>query len=143
MKKIYSTVEGYSAKDFIHFGLDHCQSGIYLFATTMPRCYDSAAYLFHLGLEQILKAWHLEQFNQFENTHHLKKLLKKLRDSGIKIILSSQQEQLLSEIDSYSEIRYPRTVEGAIEIGDENLKEIVELVNYITRLELPLLNRTT
>lgn len=118
--KIYKKSDGYSPSEFLKYGLDHCQTSIDLFSQHGPRAFDSASHLMHLGLEQILKACHLEIYGQFSDTHRLTKLIEGLSNHGINI--APKYKKVFEEIDSYEKIKYPQNVEGPIEVGNENLK---------------------
>ncbi len=70
---VYTAEEGYTVEDLLHFGYSHVDAAKLLFKAD-PVFYDSAGYLMHLGIELVLKAWHLYSFGQFDNTHDLVKL---------------------------------------------------------------------
>ncbi|MGA8146906.1 MAG: HEPN domain-containing protein [Gallionellaceae bacterium] len=125
----FTEADGYNVKDILHFAVDHLESARILFRSS-SNCFDSAGYLSHLGLELLLKAWHLHQFKLFENKHCLVQLY-----SGLKPYLngkpfSKEQEGLLQKLDSYYELRYPRQHEP-IEIGSEDWLHIDELLDTL------------
>jgi hypothetical protein len=124
----YKTDDGYNTLDFLQFGIDHCQSSLVLFAISDPSYIDSAAYLMHLGLEQILKAWHLECFGEFTNTHSIMNLINKLEHNK-HLSLTPEQKELIKKIDSYENIKYPRTNSSIIEVGNENYEQYMDLIN--------------
>lgn len=74
MAKKFTEKQGYSPRDLFHFGIDHLESGRILYTQGPASSFDSAGYLAHLGIELLLKAWHLHQFKRFENEHSLVKL---------------------------------------------------------------------
>lgn len=138
MNKIFNASEGYEVKDLLQYGLDHCGAGLKLIEDNNPSFFDSAAYLFHLGIELIFKALHLYNFNQFENTHNIRKLLKQLKTAPYTIQLTPKEIDFLAVIDEYSKIRYPNT-SSSINIGTYDFKQAHILIsNIINDLPTPL-----
>ncbi len=125
--KYFKKEEGYLEEDFLHFGYDHIDTGLDLLKTGEPGQFDSAGTLIHLGFAQVLKAWHLHYFNQFPNTHNLINLSGLLAD----IKLTEQFKSALQMLDKYFLLRYPRRVEGLIEIGNDDILQIEEFFDYL------------
>jgi HEPN domain-containing protein len=76
--KNYRRSHGYTERDLLHSATDHLASARRLFESG-PRCFDSAGYLSHLGIELILKAFLLNRTDAFPNDHSLARLLSLLR----------------------------------------------------------------
>jgi HEPN domain-containing protein len=72
MKK-FSRQDGFSELGLLHAAADYLGSAKLLFDRS-PRCFDSAGYLCHLGIELVLKAMLLNICNEFPNDHSLTKL---------------------------------------------------------------------
>lgn len=104
--KRFTKAQGYREEDLLQYGFDHLKSAKILFETS-PVCYDSAAYLAHLGIELILKAVHLFYDGEFKNEHKLSKLYKYLRKNyGFSI--DAKDEGYLEKLDKCNnEVRYP------------------------------------
>ncbi|CDZ77304.1 HEPN domain protein [Legionella massiliensis] len=117
MTKNFKKDDGYLEEDFLHFGYDHIDTGLYLLKSGEPSQFDSAGTLIHLGFEQILKAWLLHYFKEFPNKHSLINLVNLLPE----IKLNEQFKCTLEKLDEYFLLRYPRRVEGPIEIGDDDV----------------------
>ncbi len=137
MAKYFKKSEGYNPKELIQYGLDHLNAGQILFVAS-PSYFDSAGYLVHIGFELVLKAWHLETFDQFPDTHSLKNLIKELNESGQAVNLSDQEKQALEMIDEYSQLRYPLPASG-IEVGDDDILAIDKLFKSIWQQTPPQL----
>lgn len=113
MGRTFKKSEGYTEKDFLHFGYDHIETGIQILKNGQPGQFDSGGYLIHLGLELILKAWHLHSFDSFKDVHKIQLLIKELSISN----LSEENLKTIDMIDKFFLLRYPRAVEGPIAIG--------------------------
>ncbi|CAM4446257.1 MAG: hypothetical protein LEGION0403_FIIPPAGN_01179 [Legionella sp.] len=127
MIKNFKKEDGYLEEDFLHFGYDHIDTGLDLLKSGEPGQFDSAGTLIHLGIEQVFKAWHLHYFNIFSNTHNLIELTELLT----KIELTEQFKGTLEMLDKYFLLRYPRRVEGPIEIGSDDIAKIEEFLDYL------------
>jgi len=125
MKK-FTRTDGYIEKDLIQFGVDHIFSAELLFKEN-PRTFDSAGYLCHLGFELIFKAIILMQNEYFEDIHALKCMLPTVKNY---ISFSKKQEEIIDCIDTYSELRYPNTM-NPYEVGDDDWERIIALFSYI------------
>ena len=130
-RNFFCKKDGYTEKDLLHFGYDHIDTGLALLKNAHHACYDSAGYLIQLGFEIILKAWHLHEFECFEDTHDLNYLVNKLRDNGCEITLDTKETKTLTTIDSLYKLRYPRRVAGPVGIGSELADDFELLLNSI------------
>lgn len=65
--------QGFSEMSLLHAAVDHFTSAKVLFDKN-PRCYDSAGYLCHLGIELVLKTKILFLSDEFPNEHSQTKL---------------------------------------------------------------------
>lgn len=122
---------GYTVDDMLHFGFDHIDTGMAILRGASPSCYDSAGYIINLGIELILKAWHLHEFKFFKSTHVLKNLTDKLHNHNSCLTLNTEEEKTLKMVDSWYQLRYPRREEGPIEIGSENADLVESLLDSI------------
>lgn len=129
MTKKYSTEDGYTISDLFHYGIDHLYSSGSLFELD-AHCYDSAGYLSHLGVELILKGWHLHQFGYFENNHRLLNLYNKLKEDIEDFELEEESIKVLELLDSNYELRYPRK-HDPVETGSEDWAKINAFVNTL------------
>ncbi|HIF0232766.1 TPA: hypothetical protein ACXYK5_002693 [Legionella pneumophila] len=127
MTKIFKKEDGYLEEDFFHFGYDHIDTGLDLLRSGEPGQFDSAGALIHLGFEQVLKAWQLYYHESFTNIHSLINLTTSLSE----IKLTAQFVEILEMLDKYFLLRYPRRVEGAIEIGNDDVVKIEKFLDYI------------
>jgi HEPN domain-containing protein len=130
MMKNFKKKDGYLEEDFLHFGYDHIDTGLDLLKSGEPGQFDSAGTLIHLGFEQVLKAWHLHYFKEFSNTHNLIDLTNLLTE----IKLTEQFKNTLEMLNKYFLLRYPRKVEGPIEIGNDDIVKIEELLDYLWKI---------
>jgi HEPN domain-containing protein len=127
---VFSTKDGYRVDDMLQFGLAHVSAACVLFNKSASY-YDSAGYLAQLGVELILKAWHLHSFGEFHDKHNLIALYDELiaKDASIKI--GAKHVRFLKELDTFYLLRYPRRNEGAIEIGSDHLQPVEALVEAV------------
>jgi len=123
--RIFKVSDGYNVGDFLHYGFDNVAAAELLLKTN-ARYFDSGAYLAHLGLELLLKAWHLHVFGEFKEGHLIDDLWKKLMQHDNKLHLDKKSSELLTKIDTYSTLRYPNPAMPQ-EIGDDDLPGILKL----------------
>ncbi|MCX5886142.1 MAG: HEPN domain-containing protein [Proteobacteria bacterium] len=128
-KKNYSRQDGFSESELLHWATDHLASAKILFKANY-RCYDSAGYLSHLGVELVLKAILLNQRNEFPNEHSLAKLSNLIVNSGVKLKYTIGHEETLKTLDGFYELRYPKAV-NPIEIGDDDWSNIDALFEHL------------
>ncbi len=133
-KKRFFRSDGYLERDLIEAGLDHLVSGRCLFEKH-PRCYDSAGYLCHLGIELLLKSLLLYKSNEFPAEHSLECLVKLIADVGPPISLNTNELKTVRLLDKFKELRYPIPY-NPVEIGDEDWNPIQKLAFQIIR-QLP------
>lgn len=126
----YTAKDGYTVQDLMHFGYGHIDAARALFEDD-PAFLDSAGYLAHLGVEVLLKAWHLQWFGQFDNTHDLVALFKAIKEKDKKIDIGVENETFLEKLDAFYLLRYPRREKGAVEVGSEQLKHIDALLDAL------------
>lgn len=125
----YKQEERYEPSDLIQSGLDHMNAAEELFNSS-PSFFDSAGYLAHMGFELLLKAWLLESLGRFPGIHSLTNLVEQLKDEGINIDFSDDENDILKIVDSYEELRYPNPNHG-IEVGNDDWERIDRLLDKI------------
>ncbi len=125
----FSVTHGYNVGYFLHYGFDNIAAADLLFKSN-ARYFDSAGYLAHLGMELILKAWHLHEFEQFEKGHDLLMLWNKLKRHDSDLSLEKESLVALQEIDKYFTLRYPDP-DKPQEIGNDELPSILTLQTSI------------
>ena len=148
MIKHFTATDGYRTIDLLHAAIDHLASAGVLFDKN-PRCYDSAGYLSHLGIELLFKSFLLHHAGQFPAEHSLRKLRCSLEESGIRLFLAEKHEDALAKLDRFADLRYPRP-NGVPEIGSEDWT-IIRTLYFKLRTQLPTdfqqhidrMNRTT
>lgn len=121
--------DGFSENALLHSAADHFHAAETLFKHC-PRCFDSAGYLAHLGLELLLKTCILHKTDRFPKEHDLWRLIKRLRGLGLKVELELTDEMTIDKLNSYFELRYPNPKEPK-EIGDEDWPPIKRLVESL------------
>ncbi len=126
----YTAKDGYTTEDLLHFGYGHIDAARALFLDD-PAFLDSAGYLAHLGVEVVLKAWHLAWFGQFENTHDLVALLGALKKKDKSLNIGNDNEAFLSQLDKFYLLRYPRKKGDAVEVGSDQLKHLNALLDAL------------
>lgn len=104
--RIFTTDDGYSPADLLHFGRDHFASAKILWERSFE-CYDSAAHLSHLGVELLLKALLLHRQGSFPATHDLNLLLRLASRAYRDLSLSQQHSQLIKRLNRFASLRYP------------------------------------
>jgi HEPN domain-containing protein len=117
MKK-FTRQNGYSELELLHSATDHLGSARVLFDRS-PRCYDSAGYLCHLGIELVLKAIILNKCNEFPNEHSLVELSKSIERQSVKLNYGTDHKDTISMLEGFYELRYPKP-SNPIEIGDDD-----------------------
>ncbi len=124
VKKKFNTNDGFRSEDLVQSAVDHLASARLLFERN-PRCYDSAGYLAHLGLELMLKSILLKQNEEFPSGHDLEVLYKRV----VKLEanrLGKNEEETLKEVNRFFNLRYTNP-ETPVEIGDDDWKRIEKL----------------
>jgi HEPN domain-containing protein len=128
MKK-FTRQNGYSESELLHSATDHLGSAKVLFDKS-PRCYDSAGYLCHLGIELVLKAIILNKCNEFPNEHSLDELSKLIGRQRVKLNYGTDRKDTISMLDGFYELRYPKP-SNPIEIGDDDWGRIRNLFDLL------------
>lgn len=128
MKK-YKREDGFSEIELIHSAIDHLASAKILFKEG-PRCFDSAGYLSHLGIELILKAILLNKTNEFANEHSLIKLTDEIEKQGIELDYEKKHKAILNKINQFYDLRYPKVM-NPVEIGDNDWDDIENLFELL------------
>jgi len=118
----FTAKDGYTVEDLLHFGYGHVDTARVLFEDD-PTFLDSAGYLAHLGTEVVLKAWHLQWFGRFDDTHDLVKLYNQLKEKDGSVSLSAEHESFLAELNKFYLLRYPRRKKGPVEVGSDQLEQ--------------------
>lgn len=131
MKK-FRRQDGFSEIELFHAAADHLASAKILFEQS-PRCLDSAGYLSHLGIELLLKALLLSECSEFPNEHSLVVLKEQLEKHGAPISCGKDHEATLNLLETFYELRYPRT-QSPIEIGSDDWEGIERLFEFIVFL---------
>ena len=131
MSRKFKKEDGYTEKDLLHFGYDHIDTALALLKNAHYACYDSAGYLLQLGFELILKAWHLHEISYFKDVHDLNKLITELKDEGCSIDFDGNEQKTIDTISEFYNLRYPRRVEGTVEIGSEQAIEFENLLDSL------------
>lgn len=126
----YTAKDGYTIADLLHFGYGHVDAARALFEDD-PAFLDSAGYLAHLGVELVLKAWHLAWFGQFDNTHDLVELFGTLKKKDASLHIGAGNEVFLKELDKFYLLRYPRRKGGAVEVGSDQLEPLDALLDAL------------
>jgi HEPN domain-containing protein len=113
-RKRFTVADGYDVRELIQAGVDHIASAKVLFKRDF-RCFDSAGYLVHLGLELLLKSLLLHLSGEFREGHSLVSLKSQLI-ALLPSIDSVLPDDLVATFDEFNELRYPRP-NGLPEIG--------------------------
>jgi HEPN domain-containing protein len=113
----------------LQFGIDNLASAKVLFDTN-PRCYDSAGYLSHLGIELLLKALSLNETGGFPDEHRLTELHSRLNLPKSFPVLSDESMRFLARLNSFYALRYPRTT-GPVSIGSEDWTKVEQAYSEI------------
>ncbi len=140
MVQVFRETNGYSVKDLLQVAIDHLASAKVLFDKN-PRCYDSAGYLSHLGIELVLKSFLLHFTGKFPGIHSLTELMEKVEACGPRLSLERNYRKILSHLDRFTDLRYPQP-SHPIEIGDEDWKSIEALCNSLIGLMPGVMQRT-
>jgi HEPN domain-containing protein len=112
MKKIY-TAKDFTVSELINYGVDHLASAEKLYrhsSRSQWRYLHSAAFLSHLGIELILKAWLLHHEGKFPEGHDLITYFQKANKSGNK--LSKENNEWLVHLNKCNMLRYPDSGKG-------------------------------
>lgn len=126
---MFTRQHGFSEITLLHSAIDHLASAKVLFDTN-GRCFDSAGYLSHLGIELVLKAILLNHCNEFPNEHSLAKLSNLIVKSGVNLNYTNGHEETLKTLDGFYELRYPKPI-NPIEIGDDDWSDIEALFEHL------------
>ena len=129
--RIFSTADGVTVADLLHFGLDNLSAAEALLKSS-ARHFDSAGYVAHLGIELLLKAWHLQGLNSFPGVHSIIYLWSELRKSLPIRQLSRRDLETLALLDDYAELRYPN-LNYPIEIGSDDSPRIGALCTSLLK----------
>jgi len=139
VKKKFRTRDGFTSEDLIQYAIDHLASAKLLFERN-PRCYDSAGYLAHLGLELMLKSILLKLNGEFPAEHNLESLYKLARKIGARKI-GKDGVRTLNKINQFFNLRYTNP-QSPIEIGDDDWKIIEQVFyNLLTNFPVDILSR--
>jgi hypothetical protein len=103
--KIFAAAQGFRTRDLIQAGVDHLASAKVLFKLDF-RCFDSAGYLAHLGLELLFKSLLLHVAGEFPAGHSLRRLKAQVA-ALLPQYESVLSDDLLAEFDLFKELRYP------------------------------------
>lgn len=131
MSRKFKKEDGYKEEDLLHFGFDHIDTGIELLKNGHHGSFDSAGYLIQLGLELVLKSCHLHILGFFKDEHNLNTLINGLKENGCVFTFETKEKELINTVNDFYLLRYPRRVEGSIEIGSDQVDEIDSLLETI------------
>src|SRR3972149_7167721 len=109
--------KNYTVDYLLHFGIDHLRSAKYLYESG-HQFFDSAAYLSHLGIEILLKAWLLDAQGEHAKIHELLTLLDDLKASGQNLSLTQESSEWLTDLDKHYDARYPQNI--PVETGSDD-----------------------
>lgn len=129
--RTFTKAEGYSTRSLLHYGWDHLRSAKVLFDKN-PACYDSAAYLSHLGIELLLKAVLLDATGGFPDKHDLITLYTAIRKANGPFVLAKKDLKALALVNKVSTIRYPRA-NGGMSIGDSFWRRVQTLARAVVK----------
>jgi hypothetical protein len=128
-RRQFTRQDGFSELGLLHSAADHIGSAKVLFDRN-PRCFDSAGYLYHLGIELVLKAMLLNKCDNFPDEHSLVKLSKFIEKQGVKMNYGKNHFGTITMLDKFNELRYP-SPSNPIEIGDDDLRRAEELFGFL------------
>lgn len=129
-KPSYSNADGYSPVDLVDYAADHFTAAMSLFGDQKGGHYDSAAYLGHLAIELLLKAWHLYELGTFPAVHRLQSLWDGLAERGVLSATTNQQRERIRVFDQFAEARYPNP-DNPIEINESTRTLLWDLFTEI------------
>lgn len=110
--------KNYTVDYLLHFGIDHLRSAKHLYESG-HQFFDSAAYLSHLGIEILLKAWLLDAKGEHEKIHELLTLFDELKAViGRELSLTHESIEWLTDLDKHYGARYPQ--DTPIETGSDD-----------------------
>lgn len=125
----FTREDGFSELILLQTAADHIMSAKVLFRQH-TRCFDSAGYLCHLGMELVLKATLLNICNEFPNEHSLIKLDKQIQKKSAMMNYEKDHLNTMTMLDGYNKLRYPNP-SNPIEVGDDDLEKIENLFNFL------------
>ncbi len=128
-EKRFRRGEGFTETALLHSAADHLASAKVLFNKN-PRCFDSAGYLCHLGIELVLKAILLAKCHEFPNYHSLVKLSNLIEKQGAKMNYGRNHSRAIAMLDGFSQLRYPDS-SNPIEIGDDDWDSVEALFEFL------------
>lgn len=91
-----------SVREFLHYAKDHKNAAQEL--SKIINYFDSSGYLYHLGHEMLFKGIHLYYFGEFEKTHDLIRLHKKIKEL---FQLSHDEIIVIKLLNGFQHLRYP------------------------------------
>lgn len=132
--KTFTRHDGFTELNLLQAAGDHLGSAKVLFDRHL-RCFDSAGYLCHLGMELVLKGILLNICNEFPNEHSLSKLRALIEKRGPKMNYVREHLDTIKMLDDFNELRYPSPT-NPVEIGDDDWAGIENLFDFLV-LEMP------
>ena len=119
-KRSFTEIDA-TTRDLLLYGRDHIRAAIALAKTKDASLFDSAAFLYHLGLEMILKTILLQETEEFQDEHKLVVLARNInsRKNGL---ISNDLISSYGVLDQFWNIKYPNR-KSPVEIGDDDFIE--------------------
>ena len=127
MGKRNFTTDDATTRDLLLYGRDHIKAAIAPAKTNDASLYDSAAFLYHLGLEMILKTILLHESGAFQDEHKLVVLAGNINNRKNNLIPINLMSEY-SELDQFWNIKYPSR-KTPIETGDEDFIKFEKMIN--------------
>ncbi|AEG00873.1 HEPN domain-containing protein [Methylomonas methanica] len=121
------TTDDATTRDLLLYGRDHIKAAITLAKTNDASLYDSAAFLYHLGLEMILKTILLHESGKFQDEHKLVVLAENINKYKNGLISNGLMTKY-DALDQFWNIKYPNR-KIPVEIGDDDFIEFENMIN--------------
>jgi len=122
--------QGFTEISLLQYGLDCLEAAEDLFFGKKSGSIDPAGYLAQLGIELLLKAWHLHLFDEFEKEHGINKLYSDLTAKNNKLSLDDIHQKYLKRLSKFYDLRYPN-INKPIRVGHDDWEKIQNLLYAI------------
>ena len=131
-KRKFRIEDGYKSQDLLQYGIDHLACAKHFFSDGLPRTYDSAGYIAHLGIELILKGLLLSVQGYFTDTHDLTSIYQCLAANQKKWLFAKRHEGTIKLLNRFYNLRYPRPG-NVVEIGSDDWPLIESLFKTLIK----------